>query len=154
MLRLNQGLTATRAKQHPETAHFKDLINEIELNKNVLRLGFVSNEDLVVIYNLATVYCQPSFYEGFGLPVLEAMASGCPVVASKTQALVEVSGDMPIFFDPQDFNDMANKINLIFENKILRESLVKDGIRHSKNFSWSKVGEETIDIYKKVLKRQ
>src|SRR3989344_2745905 len=74
---------------HPELAHFKGLVKEFKGNTNIIRTGFTTEEELVEIFNLASVYVQPSFYEGFGLPVLEAMASGTPVVIAKTNALVE-----------------------------------------------------------------
>src|SRR5258708_215143 len=73
-------------KPHPELKHYQEIVKSLENNTDVFRLGYVSDEDLVAIYNLSSIYCQPSFYEGFGLPVLEAVASGTKVVASRTQA--------------------------------------------------------------------
>lgn len=126
-------------KPHPQLAHYKDMLKAIEENKNVIRLGFVSDADLAAIYNLAWVYCQPSFYEGFGLPVLEAMACGCPVACSKTQVLVEISGDAAGYFDPNDPNDIARGLKKLVRNhKLPRE------------YSWKKVGEETMKVYEKI----
>lgn len=139
-------------KPHPETVHFKELLEEFKKNRKIIRLGFVSDEDLVAIYNLATVYCQPSYYEGFGLPVLEAFASGTPVVAAKTQALVEIGEDGALYANPNDSKEMAAKISELITNKEKRKQLVKKQEKIVKKYSWEKTAEETIKIYKKTLK--
>ena len=100
---------------HSELAHIPELEKAFEDN-NVITLGYVEDEEMTVIYNLATVYCQPSLYEGFGLPVLEAMACGTPVVISKTQALVEVCGGASLIADPRSPDDFADKISSLGEN--------------------------------------
>ncbi len=139
-------------KVHPEITHFKKLAKEFE-KAGVLRLGFISNEDLAAIYNLATFYVQPSYYEGFGLPPLEAMASGCPVLISKTQALVEVCGDASITFDQkQGSRDLANKLSEIVKDKKLQRELSERGIRHAARYSWEKAALETLEVYKKLVK--
>ncbi|MEK7497824.1 MAG: glycosyltransferase family 1 protein [Patescibacteria group bacterium] len=123
-------------KPHPELAHYKELLKLFEKNKKVLRLGFVPDEDLVAIYNLATVYCQPSFYEGFGLPVLEAIACGSPVVASQTQALVEIAEGAATFVNPRDPKSIADGFKHIIKNpKLPRE------------YSWKKVAAQTMKVY-------
>jgi len=90
----------------PETKEILQLIKVLKLKDFVRILGFVSDKDLVAIYNLATVYCQPSFYEGFGLPVLEAMACGTPVVAANTSSLPEICGDAAIMVNPYKMEDV------------------------------------------------
>ncbi len=126
-------------KPHPQLAHYKDLLKAIEENNNVMRLGFVSDSDLASIYNLATLYCQPSFYEGFGLPVLEAIASGCPVVCSKTQALVEISGEAATYVNPNDPSDIAKGFKKLVNNpKLPRE------------YSWKKTADETMNVYEEI----
>ncbi len=138
-----------RNLNHPELTHLKN----VDFDK-VLRLGFVPDEDLVAICNLATLYCQPSFYEGFGLPVLEAFASGTPVVAAKTQALVEVAGGSALFADPKSSKDMADKITKIENDKSLRKSLISAGYERIKAFSWEKTARQTLDVYKKVYENR
>ena len=119
---------------HPELKH---LIN-IDWT-GVIRLGFVPDADLVAIYNLATVYVQPSLYEGFGLPALEAIACGTPISVAKSQCMVEVLGDDFTYFDPNNVKDMAEAIlNPNREKKLQRV------------YSWKKTAEETMKVYENV----
>lgn len=133
---------------HPELAHFKGALKEFRTNKKVIRPGFVPDDELVVIYNLASVYCQPSFYEGFGLPVLEAMASGTAVVCSKTQALVEIAGDAALFADPKNPKEMAKQINKVLSDPT---ALKLRGTKRAKEFSWVNTANKTIDYYQQIL---
>ncbi len=137
---------------HPELEHYQLLLNDFKDNPKVFRLGFVPDEDLAVIYKLSTVYCQPSLYEGFGLPLVEAFASGSPVVASKTQALVEIGEGGAIFADPNDVNDFAEKIRSVYDDEILRNQLVNTGLAISKKFSWRETAAQTLNVYKRVIK--
>lgn len=134
-------------KPHPELAHYQSLLKEFQDNDKIIRLGFVKDNDLVKIYNLATVYCQPSFYEGFGLPVVEAFASGCPVVAAKNQALVEIGEVAALFAEPRDSNDFARKIKSVYNDSVLQSQLVNSGLEVVKHFSWEKTARETIETY-------
>ncbi|MEK7112996.1 MAG: glycosyltransferase family 1 protein [Patescibacteria group bacterium] len=140
-------------RNHPENKPLVELLNTYGNDKNVIRLGFIDDSELVGVYNLAGVYCQPSFYEGFGLPVLEAFASGCPVVAAKTQALVEIADPACIFANPKDPKDIADKISMVLEDKELRDQLVETGMVFVKNYSWAKTAKETAEVYKKVLSK-
>lgn len=137
---------------HPELKHYQSLQNSFKNNPKVFRLGFVPDSDLAEIYKLATVYCQPSLYEGFGLPVLEAFSSGCPVVSSKTQALVEIAEAAALFADPQNPNDFAQKILEILNNNVLREQLINTGRVLASKFSWQKTAKQTYDVYKSLIR--
>ena len=139
-------------RTHPLNRSLVKLLREYGDNPDIMRMGFVPDEDLVGIYNLASLYCQPSFYEGFGLPVLEAMASGCPVVASRTQALVEIAEPGALFADQKDPADIAEKISLVLKDSTLRAQLIETGRVLVKKYSWDKVARETHDVYKEVLK--
>lgn len=128
---------------HPELAHLKNTDWG-----NVVRVGFVPDSDLVKIYNLATVFVQPSFYEGFGLPLLEAQASGVPVVASKTQALVEIAEGSALFFDPKDSKDMAEKIEMVTGDVDLKNRLIQKGIKNAAGYFWNKTAQKTLEVYR------
>lgn len=131
----------------------QDIIKE-QRTKNkdqIIRLGFVSNEDLVGIYNLATVFVMPSLYEGFGLPVLEAMACGCPVITSKEGSLNEVAGDGAFYVDAYDVKSIKIGIEKVFNDENLRKELSEKGLKNAKRFSWKKTASDTLEVYKKVI---
>ncbi|MDP3888608.1 MAG: glycosyltransferase family 1 protein [bacterium] len=135
---------------HPETQPLVQLIKLFGNDPNILRLGFIPDEDLVKIYNLATVYCQPSFYEGFGLPVLQAMSCGCPVVSSQTGSLQEIAGEAAIFVDPYKVEQIAGGLEKMTDEKT-RKEFVDEGFKQVKKYTWEKTAKEVIDVYKKVL---
>ncbi len=138
--------------EHPENKTLLRLQQIARENKKIQLLGFVSNEDLAAIYKLATVYCQPSYYEGFGLPVLEAMNLGCPVVCSNATSLKEVGGEAVVYFNPYNLQDMEKNIIKVIGDTKIREKLIKRGKVQADKFSWDKTATATLDIYKKVLK--
>lgn len=123
----------------------------IEGDKRFIRLGFVPKEDLVAFYNLATVFTMPSFYEGFGLPILEAMKCGTPVVTTKKGSLLEVAGEGAFFVEPYDVDNIANGIGEVYFNQKLQQELIKKGLAQARKFTWKKTAEETIEVYKKIL---
>jgi len=137
-------------KPHPEIVHFRELESIFKDYKNILRLGFVPEDDLVTIMNLASVYCHPAFYEGFGLGVVNAFACGTAVVISKTQALVEIASGAALIADPKDPKDIAVKITEIMKNKKLKNDLIEKGPRRAKDFSWQESARKMIDLYKQV----
>ncbi len=131
----------------------EDLIEVLEMIKNnplVTALGYVPDEDLVLLYNVATLLVVPSRYEGFGLPVLEAMSSGCPVVTAKKGSLPEVAGDASLYVNPDDVEDIARGIKEVYDDADLRENLIQKGYRQNKLFTWKKTAQETIRIYEKT----
>jgi len=136
-------------KSHPELVHYKAL-RELFKDGIVVRSGFVPDKDLVIIYNLAAVYVQPAFYEGFGLPVLEAMACGTPVVISKTNALVEIAGGAALIAYPKSSKDIANKVTEILKNRGIKEELIKKGFERARDFSWQKTAKEMLEVYRLV----
>ncbi len=122
-----------------------------ESNKKIIRVGFVDTPDLVNLYNIASVFVMPSLYEGFGLPVLEAMASGCPVVTTKEGSIPEVAGDAVYYVDPYNTDSIKEGVLQVFSNQKLAEDLSKKGLARAKKFSWKKTAEETAAVYEKVL---
>lgn len=137
-------------KEHLENKSFFQFLEMFGNNPGILRLGFVESEDLVKIYNLATVYCQPSFYEGFGLPVIEAQACGIPVIASKTQALVEIAGDSCMFFDPYNEKEIVYTIKGVLNNNTLRVDLIEKGLLNTHKYSWKASAQKTLLAYKNI----
>lgn len=133
---------------HPENKPFTEFLSLYGKEKNIKRLGYVPDSELVGIYNLTSVYCQPSFYEGFGLSILEAMVCGTPVVVTKTQAIVEVTGGAAIIADPNDSKDISEKLKLAIKKS---DSLRQMGLERAKEFSWTKTAEETIEYYQELI---
>lgn len=122
-----------------------------EGNKLFLKLGFVSDADLIALYNLATVFVMPSIYEGFGLPILEAMKCGCPVITTREGSLAEVGGDAVYYVDTYDVINIANAIGEVYFNTKIAKELSQKGQKQAKKFSWEKTARETVTVYKKIL---
>lgn len=119
--------------------------------KDVVFTGFVSEGQLRWLYEHTSAYIFPSLSEGFGLPGLEAMCYGAPVVSSNSTCLPEVYGDAAYYFDPLDVEDIAEKIGEVINNKNLAAKLRKAGEERVKKYSWAKMARQTLDIYKEVL---
>lgn len=117
-------------------------------NPAILYTGFISDEELVALYKEAEVFVLPSFEEGFGIPMLEAMACCCPVAASNAASIPEVGGDAAIYFNPRNIDDMAEKISEILNKKDLRKELINKGQKRVKLFSFRKLAEQTLEVYK------
>jgi glycosyltransferase involved in cell wall biosynthesis len=140
-------------RNHSENREFVKFLEKYAEDPEIIRLGFVPDADLVAIYNLTTLYCQPSYYEGFGLPVLEAFACEAPVLISKTQALVEVAGDAAAVANPKNPKDIADKISKLVKSPTERALLVKKGGKRVEKYSWDKTAKETAQLYRKVLRK-
>lgn len=110
--------------------------------------GELKNEDIAVIYNLAEAFIFPSVYEGFGLPVLEAMACGCPVISSNAASLPEVCGDAAYYFKPHDVKDIARAVSEVLSDRNLRQDLIARGLKRADLFSWETSAEKTLEIIK------
>lgn len=135
----------------PEVKKINLLIKELGIKSRVKFPGFVPGKDLAKIYNLAKVFCLPSLYEGFGLPILEAMACGCPVITANVSSMPEVAGKAALLVNPQSEEEISLSLKRVIEDENLRSELVKQGLENVKNFTWEKTAEQTIRVYQEVL---
>lgn len=119
-------------------------------SQDIICLGFVPTEDLVGLYNLATCYAQPSWAEGFGLPVLEAMASGCPVVTAKTTGLAEIADSAALLVDPAQPQELSQGLRTLWQRVGVRRHFTSLGLKQAKLFSWEKTARETLAVYQRV----
>ncbi len=115
-------------------------------------LDSVSDEDLPGFYKNALCFCLPSLYEGFGLPILEAMQYGCPIATSSVSSLPEAGGDAAVYFDPENVEDIKKSLESIIQNSELRDKLIKKGYEQIKKFSWEKTARKTLRILEDVAK--
>lgn len=127
------------------------LAESLELADRVTFTGFVSDAELVLLYNLATALVLPSLSEGFGLPVIEAMACGLPVAASRRNSLPEIIGEAGLLFDPQSPPDMAEKISRLLDDEPLRNELRAKGLKRAENFSWQAGARTLAGIFQEVV---
>jgi glycosyltransferase involved in cell wall biosynthesis len=125
-------------------------VHKHKLHKQVRFLGFLPDETLAVLYRLAAVFVFPSLYEGFGLPPLEAMACGTPVVTSNLSSMPEVAGDAAVLVDPYDPHAIKDGIKRVLTDPVLRESLVQKGLIRARDFSWERSVARTREIYEEV----
>ncbi|HEV8287275.1 MAG TPA: glycosyltransferase family 1 protein [Chitinophagaceae bacterium] len=129
----------------PEIHH---LLSNNEERKRIIFTGSISDEELAAIHSMARVFCFPSFAEGFGLPPLEAMACGVPVIVSNTTSMPEVCGNVALFINPHDPKDIAKKINELLQNSNLYQQKVKEGLMWSSQYTWKRTAE---GIMKSIL---
>jgi glycosyltransferase involved in cell wall biosynthesis len=122
-----------------------------KMKSDVMYLGYAPEDDLGKIYNLARAFIYPSLYEGFGLPPLEAMACGCPVVVSNTASLPEVCGDAAYYVDPEDSNSITEGIGLVLRDERLRHALARKGIDRASSFGWEKSAREHLRVFEETL---
>lgn len=126
-------------------------VEENNLKDKVKFLGFVDENDLPTLYSLATIFIYPSFYEGFGLPVIEAMAGGCPVICSNTSSLPEVAGNAAELIDPYNQSQFNQALKNLLTDEKKREKMREKGLKHCRDFSWRKCARQTLDIYQNLL---
>lgn len=132
----------------------QEIMNIIDENKDYIHyLGFISDKELAKVYNLASCFIFPSFYEGFGLPPLEAMACATPVISSNLTSMPEVCNDAVIYCDPYSTIDIKDKIELVLNDASLQQELIKKGLKRAKFFTWKKSAQEHIKLFKEVLEQ-
>lgn len=114
--------------------------------ERVTHLGYVSDAELFALYRRALCLVFPSFYEGFGLPLVEAMAAGCPVITSRTSAMPEICGTAAEYCDPRDHRSLAQAIRRVSESRARRMAMVEDGFHRARNFSWHMSGHRILEL--------
>ena len=127
------------------------LLKQTGIERQVVYAGVVSDQQLIRYYQNAALFVFPSLYEGFGLPVLEAMACGCPVVCSNTSSLPEVVGNAAVMVDPLDVSALAEAIRHVLTNSHTHQQLRKAGIERSRQFSWEQTAAQTVELYERVV---
>lgn len=129
----------------------KDKVKEYDLQDQVTVLGYVSNEQIRALYHRATLLCFPSLFEGFGMPVVEAMAAGCPVACANVTSIPEVGGDAVLYFNPNDHVDVAEKMRLLWNNEGLRLIMADAGRKRSQIFTLSRMAEVHRAVFKEAV---
>lgn len=134
---------------------FDNIFNEIaaspEIRERIIVTGYVPDNDLAPLYSGAMMFVYPSFYEGFGLPPLEAMQCGVPVITSNTSSLPEVVGEAGVMVDPQDADELCQAMLKIYNSAEVRQKMSLDSLAQAQKFSWKRCAEQTIDTYKAAI---
>ncbi len=141
-------IVGNRRKSYPPV---EETLERLELKPHVHFTGFVPEEDLPALYNGASLFIYPSLYEGFGLPILEAMACGTPAVTSNTSSLPEVAGEAAILVDPYDSEAMLEAMQKVLSDPGLAAELRSKGLTRAQGFRWERTARETISVYESLL---
>ena len=133
---------------------YDDIFRQVQavgLAERVVFTGYVPDDDLPLWYNAAELLVFPSVYEGFGLPVLEAMACGTPVIAANSSSIPEAGGDAGLLFDHDDGETLVEQMTAVLTNADLQDTLRQQGLEHAQSFSWERAGRETAEVYQRAL---
>lgn len=133
-----------------QTTEICKLLQKSKFREDFIFIGFIEGKDIVCLYNAASVFIFPSLYESFGIPPLEAMACGTPVITSKTGAIPEITGRAALLIEPRAGEQLRSALLKVLNDKNLRNELIARGLEQVKKFSWRKMAEETLEIYKSV----
>jgi len=125
-------------------------IIKLGLDKRIIVTDYVDDETIACLYSGASALIYPSIYEGFGLPVIEAMACGCPVICSHAASLPEVAGDAAVLIDPTDAEGLAHVLDTLLNDSSLKQSLIERGLQRSRLFTWGKTANQTLNVFEKT----
>ena len=140
-------------KEVPEFESTLDDIRRRNKGIKITRAGYLSDSEIESLYDGADVFVYPSLYEGFGLPVLEAMACGCPVIASNVSSMPEVVGEAGMLVDPYDVDALAQAISAVLDDDELKREMSRKGIAQAQKFSWERAGDELLAVCREVMER-
>ena len=149
-LREKYKLVLGASKKAKYFTDIEKVIREMELLSEVFFTGFIEEKDLPTVYRMSELFVFPSLYEGFGLPPLEAMASGCPVVSSNSAPMTEVLGDAALFFNPYDVEEMSSAMKKMLEDENLRDRFQQKGLERARIFTPEKMTEEIISLLESI----
>lgn len=134
--------------QHSYTSKY--ILQESQKNSNIVFINNISQQELIRIYNESNILILPSFYEGFGFPLLEAMSCGVPILCSDIEPFVEIAQDVAMYLNPHDTDDIKNKIKTILNDTALQLKMKENGLKRAKDFSWEKNTILHLEVFKKV----
>lgn len=150
---VNHKLVIVGRKAQGHEVDLHSLVHSLSLDREVVHIASCSDKDLLLLYNAAELFVYPSLYEGFGLPPLEAMACGTPVITSDTSSMPEIVADAGILIDPRNVNEMADAMYQVASDEDLRSCLSKAGPVRSKYFTWEKTAQKTLAVYNEVAQK-
>ncbi len=127
------------------------LIEELGLREDIVFTGYISDKQLCALYNLAEAFVFPSFYEGFGFPIIEAFCCGVPVIASRTSSCGEIAADAALTVEPSSSEEIAKAMELVLSNKDIAYGLRQKGLTRAQTFSFDQTAKETLNVYKKLI---
>lgn len=133
---------------------FYNIVRESGLEEDIIFTDFVSEDELVLLYNGASMFLYPSLYEGFGMPLLEAMACGTPVITSNVSSMPEIAGDAAFLINPDNGKELKAAVLKLLNDKNLRNNLIARGLKRAKEYSWVKTATKTLAIYESIYKEQ
>jgi len=133
-----------------DSQRLTDLCSALNLESSVIFTGFVPEEHLPTFYNGCDIFAYPSLYEGFGLPPLEAMSCGTPVITSNVTSIPEVVGDAGVLINPYDTSNLIDELGRLLSNDSLREEFSKKGLEKSKEFNWLNTAKKTLEVYEQI----
>ncbi|MFH0891293.1 MAG: glycosyltransferase family 1 protein [Candidatus Falkowbacteria bacterium] len=131
-------------------SRLKKIVEKTE-SGHILFPGYIPDSDLRAVYRLSLAYVFPSLYEGFGLPPLEAMANGCPVITSGRTSMPEILGEAAMYFDPENKEEMIRQVDRVMSDQDLRLTLINKGFEQAKKYSWDNCARQTLEIYNEVF---
>jgi len=146
----NVKLIIAGGKGHNFDGNIEKSIKKFNLQGEIIMPGFIDEEDKAAVMKSAEVFIFPSFYEGFGIPILEAMAVSTPVIASGIMPHREIAEKAVLYFNPDIPEELAPKLIELINNSVLRESLIAEGLRQAQKFSWKATAEKMLEIFKSL----
>lgn len=129
------------------------IVTDLKIEEKVFFTGYIANEDISTVYSLATIFVYPSLYEGFGLPILEAMSCGVPTITSNTSSMPEVAGDAALLINPLDVDELVAALERLLYSDGIQNRMREQGLKRAGEFSWEKCARETLAVYHKVNKK-